>query len=397
MVVENMTGTPVVQKYGGSSVATIDRLRLIAENVLSLARTGRPMVVVVSAMGSKTSELLRLAEQAAASTGSGELPQRELDMLVSTGERVTMSLLAIILQGLGCKALSLTGSQSGIITTNTHFNSRVVKVRPARILRALYTGHVAVVAGYQGMSQEGEITTLGRGGSDTTAVALASALGAESCEIYSDVDGVYTSDPRRVANAAHIPHAGYDFMEDLSTAGARVLNREAIRLARCGNVRILARATFSAREPRQTVVSADVEASAARAVAECADVMALSASAETWKTASAHLNSAGVAIEDVCRADRGFSGWVRREPVAERTLSQLVKSGLKVTTGLSLVSLVGPPDGQVEARELLSRHARPSFVGARRVSALVPTHETQTLAERLHHAYVEGHLFKASA
>ena len=250
-------------------MADLGRLRRIADELARLSQQGQPLVVVVSAMGKTTSELITLAEEAGRAGGTHELPRRELDMLVSTGERVTMSLLSIILQGLGRSALSFTGSQSGIITTDTHFDARVVEVRPHRLERALEAGSIAVVAGYQGVSRAGEITTLGRGGSDTTAVALAGALGAPACEIYSDVDGVYTSDPHRVPEAMHLPWIGYEFMAAMADAGARVLNREAVRLARRTATRIVARSSFpDAAVPRETRVSSDAEAPACRAVVE---------------------------------------------------------------------------------------------------------------------------------
>lgn len=246
-----------MRKYGGSSVADLGRLRRIADELGRVSQAGHPLVVVVSAMGKTTSELIALAEQAGSAGGAHELPRRELDMLVSTGERVTMALLSIILHGLGLRAVSFTGSQSGILTTDTHFDARVVEVRPRRLERALAEGRIAIVAGYQGVSRSGEITTLGRGGSDTTAVALAGALGAPCCEIYSDVDGVYTTDPHRVREAVHLPWIGYDFMAAMADAGARVLNREAVRLARQRGTRIIARSSFSEVDvPRETWVTA---------------------------------------------------------------------------------------------------------------------------------------------
>jgi aspartate kinase len=186
----------IVQKYGGSSVADLTKLSRVADWVVATKRAGHSVVVVVSAMGKTTDELLALAERAARSAGEDKPPpRRELDMLLSVGERTSMALLSIAVQARGEAAVSLTGSQSGIITNDRHFDARIIEVRPHRIEDELYHGKIVIVAGYQGMSYRREITTLGRGGSDTTAVALAAALSAERCEIYSDVDGVYSADP----------------------------------------------------------------------------------------------------------------------------------------------------------------------------------------------------------
>ena len=198
----------VVQKYGGSSVADVEKLGLVADRVVAARRAGHDVVVVVSAMGKTTDGLLELARRAVSSAGaatSTDPPRRELDMLVSTGERVSMALLSIAIHARGHDAISFTGSQSGILTNDRHFDARIIEVRPFRIQDELARGRIVIVAGYQGMSYRREITTLGRGGSDTTAVALAAALGAERCEIYSDVDGVYTADPRVVPDAKHLP------------------------------------------------------------------------------------------------------------------------------------------------------------------------------------------------
>jgi aspartate kinase len=189
----------LVQKYGGSSVADVEKIGKVADRVIAAKRAGNDVCVVVSAMGKTTDELLALAKRVAA-----DAPRRELDMLVSTGERVTMALLSIAIHARGADAISFTGSQSGIITSDRHFDARIIEVRPHRIEDELARGRVVIVAGYQRMSYRREITTLGRGGSDTTAVALAAALGAEHCEIYSDVDGVYSADPRVVPEAKHL-------------------------------------------------------------------------------------------------------------------------------------------------------------------------------------------------
>ena len=216
----------VVQKYGGTSVEGRDRIMRVAERVAELRSRGDDVVVVVSAQGRTTDSLLREARSI-----TSEPAQRELDMLVTAGERISMSLLSIALNSLGCRAISFTGSQVGIITDTRHTDARILEVRPQRLVRELERGAVVVVGGFQGVSTEKEVTTLGRGGSDTTAVALAAALGAERCEILTDVDGVHTADPRVVAGAEKVDELAYCDMAELARYGATVLKEEAVRLA----------------------------------------------------------------------------------------------------------------------------------------------------------------------
>jgi aspartate kinase len=213
----------VVQKYGGSSVADVTKLRRVADRVIRTKQAGHDVVVVVSAMGDTTDELLGLAKQVSTSPD-----RRELDMLLSAGERISMALLSMALRELGGDAISFTGSQSGIITNDRHVDARIVEVRPFRVQDELARGRIVVVAGYQGVSYRREVTTLGRGGSDTTAVALAAALGAEWCEICSDVDGVYSADPRVVETPRRISSLSYEETQEMAESGARVLNAQAI-------------------------------------------------------------------------------------------------------------------------------------------------------------------------
>jgi aspartate kinase len=213
----------IVQKYGGSSVADVERIRKVAARVAARRADGHQMVVVVSAMGDTTDELLTLAKRM-----SADPPRRELDMLLTCGERISMALLSMALHEQAVPAISFTGSQSGIITDDAHSQARIVEVRPVRIREELERGKVVIVAGYQGVSRNREVTTLGRGGSDTTAVALAAALGAEACEIYSDVDGIFSADPRVVPEARKLENLDYGTMQELAAAGARVLNAQAV-------------------------------------------------------------------------------------------------------------------------------------------------------------------------
>ena len=231
----------VVQKYGGSSVADVTRLKQVAERIMRTKAAGYDVAVVVSAMGDTTDDLLALARQVATNPD-----RRELDMLLSAGERISMALLSLAIRERGGDAISFTGSQSGIITNDRHVDARIIEVRPFRVQDELARGRVVVIAGYQGVSYRREVTTLGRGGSDTTAVAMAAALGAEWCEICSDVDGVYTADPRVVSAATRAGTLTYEETQELAEAGAKVLNAQAVEFAKEKGIAIYARATASA-------------------------------------------------------------------------------------------------------------------------------------------------------
>jgi aspartate kinase len=226
----------IVQKYGGSSVSDPAKIRKVAQRVMRATKEGHSVCVVVSAMGDTTDELLALAKKV---TPNPE--RRELDMLLSAGERIAMALLSMAIRELGGVAISFTGSQSGIITNDVHSNARIIEVRPYRVQDELARGKIVVIAGYQGVSYKKEVTTLGRGGSDTTAVAMAAALGAEWCEICSDVDGVYTADPRVVKAAKRIGALSYEETQEMAEAGAKVLNAQAVEFAKEKGIAIYAR------------------------------------------------------------------------------------------------------------------------------------------------------------
>jgi aspartate kinase len=230
----------IVQKYGGSSVADVDKLRKIASMISAVKKQGIDVVVVVSAMGKTTNQLIEMAKSI-----SADPPRREMDMLLSTGERTSMALLCIALHEEGIKSISLTGSQAGIITNDRHNDARVIEVRPIRVLDELDKGKVVVIGGFQGVSYKRDITTLGRGGSDTSAVALAAALNAERCEIYSDIDGVYTTDPNIVKDAKHLPEISYQQIQEMAEGGAKVLNAQAVQFAKEAKIALYARGTFS--------------------------------------------------------------------------------------------------------------------------------------------------------
>ncbi|MCK9795282.1 aspartate kinase [Isoptericola sp. 4D.3] len=230
----------VVQKYGGSSVSDAHSIKRVAKRIAAAKRAGNDVVVVVSAMGDTTDELLDLAGQITPLP-----PQRELDILLTSGERISMSLLAMAITNLGVKAKSFTGQQAGLITDAVHGRARLVDVVPHRIRETLEKGQVAIVAGFQGVSSSNDVTTLGRGGSDTTAVALAAGLDADVCEIYTDVDGVFTADPRIVPSARKIGRVTYEEMLELAASGAKVLALRAVEYARRYDVPVHVRSSFS--------------------------------------------------------------------------------------------------------------------------------------------------------
>jgi aspartate kinase len=230
----------IVQKYGGTSVADPDRMRAVAENVAFTRRHGNEVVVVVSAMGKATDNLISLAAQV-----STTRPGREMDMLLTTGERVSAALLTMALSDLGVPAVSFTGSQVGIITDTTHGKAKILEVKGDRVREALAAGKVCVVAGFQGVSTEREITTMGRGASDLTASALAKALSADACEIYTDVTGVFSADPRIVPRARKLSRISFDEMLEMAGAGSKVLALRSVEFARNHGVALYVRSAFT--------------------------------------------------------------------------------------------------------------------------------------------------------
>ncbi|TKD02048.1 aspartate kinase [Polyangium fumosum] len=398
----------IVQKYGGSSVADVDKLGRVADRVVAAKRAGNDVVVVVSAMGKTTDGLLSLARQVASQAGgAADPPRRELDMLLSTGERVSMALLSIAIQARGEAAISFTGSQSGILTNDRHFDARIIEVRPHRIEDELARGQIVIIAGYQGMSYRREITTLGRGGSDTTAVALAAALEAERCEIYSDVDGVYSADPRVVPDAKHLPELDHAMLQEMAESGAKVLCAQAVEWARRANIAIYARSTFDAEDEgaRQTVVRkfGPREDLRARAVVGEGNV-ALGSLADVARLDDL-LRVAGeakVPLKDLAVNERGASFVVSLLNVpdwrgAKQRLTGALPS-LALVEDVAVVSVVG--DGLAATTEPLVRFlaalrgvsATPSALTATplRLSAVVPASALAEAQRALHHAFVES-------
>jgi aspartate kinase len=244
----------IVQKYGGTSVGTAARIKRVSRRIAETVRSGQQVVAVVSAMGHTTDRLIDLAQRV-----SQNPPARELDMLVANGETITAPLVAMCLQGLGLPAVSLSGPQAGVRTSRQHSRARIQEIKPDRVLEALERGMVPVVAGFQGVTEDLEITTLGRGGSDTTAVALAAALGAEACEIYTDVDGILTADPRVVPEARLLTHIGYDEILELAAVGAKVMHPRAVEIGELYSVPIHVRSSFHGRPGTMIVAEVPME------------------------------------------------------------------------------------------------------------------------------------------
>ncbi|GAB4115373.1 MAG: aspartate kinase [Candidatus Caldatribacteriota bacterium] len=229
----------IVQKYGGSSVANITRIKKIAKKIIDQTRENGKLVVVVSAMGKTTDKLINMAQKI-----TPHPDDRELDMLLSTGEQVSIALLTMAIHSLGGKAISLTGSQAGIITNEIHTRAKVTALNEEKIKSALSSGKIVIVAGFQGINVKGDITTLGRGGSDTTAIILAAQLKAKRCEIYTDVDGVYTADPHIVPEARKIHKISYDEMSEMANLGAKVMHYRAIDVARNYQIKVAVKSSF---------------------------------------------------------------------------------------------------------------------------------------------------------
>lgn len=406
----------LVQKYGGSSVADVAKIGQVADKVVAARRAGDDVVVVVSAMGKTTDELVALARRAAATGSSPDVnaaahdpPRRELDMLVSTGERVSMSLLSIACHARGFDAISFTGSQSGIITNDRHFDARIIEVRPHRIEDELARGKIVIVAGYQGMSYRREITTLGRGGSDTTAVALAAALGAERCEIYSDVDGVYSADPRVVPDPVHLPQIDLATLQEMAEAGAKVLNAQAVEWARRAKITLHARKTSdpldAARKPPKETVAAEAitpslgQHASVRAVVGLDKVVHAKLRAADLRAFGDLAAELDVPLLDVCAFGEHATALVPLLNVPDWQRCRVrLEEKLRVTLddGRAMVSVVG--DGLTTSARALPRMlaileelAAPAsavHAGPLRVSAVVASDKLADAQRALHAAFV---------
>ncbi|MEE2030798.1 aspartate kinase [Rhodococcus chondri] len=325
----------VVQKYGGSSVATAERIRRVAERIVETKKAGNDVVVVVSAMGDTTDELLDLAQQVCPVP-----PAREMDMLLTSGERISNALVAMAIHSLGAQARSFTGSQAGVITTGSHGKAKIIDVTPGRVRTALDEGNIVLVAGFQGVSQDSkDITTLGRGGSDTTAVALAAALNADVCEIYTDVDGVFSADPRIVKDAQRLEKVTFEEMLELAACGAKVLMLRCVEYARRYNVPVHVRSSYTTKPG--TIVSGSME-----------DIPV----EEALITGVAHDRSESKVTVVGLPDTPGYAAKVFRAVAdAEINIDMVLQNISKVETGKTDITFTLPTDDGPRAVELLTK------------------------------------------
>ncbi len=399
----------IVQKYGGSSVADVDKLRKIARLIADVKGQNIDIAVVVSAMGKTTDELIAMAREI-----SSKPPRREMDMLLSTGERITMSLLCMALHELGFDAVSLTGSQAGIITNDRHNDAQVIEVRPFRVQDEIAKGKVVIIGGFQGVSYKRDITTLGRGGSDTTAVALAAALDAERCEIYSDVDGVYSADPTLMAEARHLPEVTYPVMQEMSMAGAKVLHAHAVQFAKEKDIAIYACSTF--KPGRETVIrrispgtiigvqAVVSEKQVDRIRLSGTDALAL------FKQAVEYLESEQVPIKEVNVTETSAGGEQFKTSFVvsvqnvvgweqiKTTIINKIGAGIAFDTDLATLSLIGEGLNRnnltlLETVDLLTQNSV-SVLGISttsfRISLLVPRNQIEKSVQLCHTRWIAG-------
>jgi aspartate kinase len=394
----------IVQKYGGSSVADVDKLKRVAARVMTTRQQGHEVVVVVSAMGDTTDDLLAMAKRVSANPH-----RRELDMLLSAGERISMALLSLAIQELGGDAISFTGSQSGIITNDRHVDARIIEVRPFRVQDELARGKVVVVAGYQGVSYRKEVTTLGRGGSDTTAVAMAAALDAEYCEICSDVDGVYSADPRVVSAARRIGTLSYEETQEMAEAGAKVLNAQAVEFAKEKGIAIYARATsgplpgsdpssdgtvvrkFSPRMPGTVVgVASERDVIVLDAVATPQDVLKL---LDDRAVAGKQLHVYDNRVNMVISRDN-----LHDEPRLRSALEERFGGRARLVDGLATVSAVGAginasyANVRTGSALLEEKGIAPAMVATSsfRITWMLARDRTDEAVQALHHRFIES-------
>ena len=394
----------IVQKYGGSSVADVRKLQAVAARVMEARQRGHDVVVVVSAMGDTTDDLLKMAKQV-----SPNPDRRELDMLLSAGERISMALLSMAIRERGGDAISFTGSQSGIITNDRHVDARIIEVRPFRVQDELARGKVVVIAGYQGVSYKKEVTTLGRGGSDTTAVAMAAALDAEFCEICSDVDGVYSADPRVVSAAKRIATLSYEETQEMAEAGAKVLNAQAVEFAKEKGIVIYARATqgpLPGADPSTdgTVVrrSPPRMPGTVVGVASERDVVMLDCDRHALDVV-ALLDERGVAGKQLHVFDERTTVVISREnlhdePRLREAMQQRLGAPARLIDGLGAVSVIGAGINATYANvragaETLRESGiepRGTATSSFRITWMIPREMTDTAVRALHRRFIES-------
>jgi len=377
----------IVQKYGGSSVANVDKIKHVARLVVDKKKQGYALVVAISAMGNTTDDLLSLAKQV-----SKKPARRELDMLLSCGERMSMALLAMAISDLGEEVISLTGSQSGIITTDNHFNAKIIEVRPHRIEEALLLDKIVIVAGYQGMSLKREITTLGRGGTDTTAVALAAALSAQACEIYSDVPGVYSADPRIVQEAIILPHMTYEEMESFARAGAKVLNADAVLFAKQHGIKIYSGQTGrSSTDNPGTVITAHAEhPKNAYGVAILSQAAEINIQLAELNAFLEDLKTHQIATEHVLYATDNVHFILDKEKISsQELLFHIVQKHQATINDAALVSLVGEGIGHnptyLQIMHQLKPHMKqPLYITPHTLSFTIHPQSAQSMCQKVH-------------
>lgn len=401
----------IVQKYGGSSVATVEKIQAVARRVVETRRQGNDLVVVVSAMGHSTDHLFDLARQVA-----GDPHRRELDLLLSTGELTSMSLLAMAIRDLGEEAVALTGGQCGIITNDVHTNARILRIHPFRVREELAKRTVVVVAGFQGISESGEVTTLGRGGSDTTATALAAALGADACQIFTDVPYVYSADPKVVPTAKPLPELHADEMQELAWHGAQVMKAEAVEFAQSNGIGFeIASATSGApgsriRADHQVNHEEDVFVPHRPAVAGVAgrtDLLRLSFRSDALPPETQSTFFQEIAGYDLVFGRMGGAGGttdlllsaqeIPNPDQLHRDLIERFGGAVHVESNLGAVSLIGfglgsRPAALFEALRALADsglEVRDSFTGRESLSFVLEASRVQEGVRTLHAAFVE--------
>jgi aspartate kinase len=399
-IVPDVNSRLIVQKFGGSSLSSPERVRAIAGRIAERAADGTRMVITVSAMGRTTDELIALAHEVTPSPS-----QRELDMLLSVGERISMALLSMALNANGCSAISFTGSQSGIVTTVRHNRALIEEIRGDRIREELDRGRVVIVAGFQGVSREREITTLGRGGSDTTAVALAATLRADCCEIYSDYPGVFTADPRWVPAARPIAAVSYDELLELAGLGAKVLHYRAADLARRYEVPLRLAASF--KKEGETIVSNTVSMESARATSVTCnrEVCAVTVTAKNDKACRGFLESiTGEEVRLICYHKASSEGRATLDVVVTRDDADIITGvagtqglDVKIRNDLASVSIVGSGlattagsvlevERALDSAGIPVTHAEKSTLS---ITCLVPRNDCKRAVEALHARFIE--------
>jgi aspartate kinase len=397
----------VVQKFGGSSVATTERILAVARRIIATKEAGNSVVAVVSAMGDVTDDLLELAGAI-----SSDPPEREMDMLLATGEQVTIALLAMAIHSLGHEAISFTGAQAGIVTESGHTKARIAEVRADRVRDALAAGRIAIVAGFQGATADAEITTLGRGGSDTTAVAVAAGIGADVCEIYTDVDGVYTADPRIVPGARKLDAVSYEVVLEMAATGARVLQLRSVEYARNHGVTLHVRSSFNDRpgtivkeadETMEQAIISGVTHDTSEAKITIRDVPDRpGVAAEVFS----HLADANVNVDMIIQnvsedglTDISFTtpdeDLVRAKRAVEAVVAELGARTWSVDTSVAKVSLVGagmkthPGVAAAMFRALANAGVNMDMIATSsiRISCVIDVKDAQTAVRALHTAF----------